>query len=183
MPERCIALLRGVNLGGNKRVPMADLRRLVEALGFTDVRTLLNSGNVVFTARANQVRGSAVRIGKAIEDELGVSTTVTVLTAAELGAIIDENPLASIADNPSRMLIGVFAAPDAREKAQALAARSWKPEAIAVGPRAAYLWCANGIGAGELAFAVDRALKTGVTARNISTLRKLHDLAREHRSS
>ena len=183
MPERCIALLRGVNLGGNKRVPMADLRRLVEELGFTDVRTLLNSGNVVFTARANQVRGAAARIGNGILEELGVSTTVTVLTAAELGAIIDENPLASIADNPSRMLIGVFAAPDARAKAEVLATRSWRPESLAVGTRAAYLWCANGIGAGELAFALDRALKAGVTARNVATLRKLHDLATRGSSS
>src|SRR5688500_20243128 len=89
MPERCVALLRGVNLGGNKRVPMAELRRLVEELGFTDARTLLNSGNVVFTARANQVRGAAGRIAKAIADELGVSTTVTVLTEVEIRAIIE----------------------------------------------------------------------------------------------
>jgi len=182
MPERCVALLRGVNLGGNKRVPMAELRRLVEELGFTDARTLLNSGNVVFTARANQVRGAAGRIAKAIADELGVSTTVTVLTEVEIRAIIDENPLAAIADNPSRMLIGVFAAPEARAKAQALTSRSWSPEAMVVGSRAAYLWCANGIGAGEVAFALDRALKEGVTARNVATLTKLRDLASERRS-
>ena len=56
---RCIALLRGVNLGGNKKVPMAELRRLVEDLGFTEVSTLLNSGNVVLKARANPVRRAA----------------------------------------------------------------------------------------------------------------------------
>jgi uncharacterized protein (DUF1697 family) len=177
VPERCIALLRGVNLGGNKRVPMVELRRLVEGLGFTDVATLLNSGNVVFTARANQVRGAATRIARAIDAELGVETTVTVLTAAELRSIIDENPLTAIADNPSRMLVAVFADPSARPKADALAKREWGPETMAVGAGAAYLWCANGIGAGEVAGAVDRALKTGVTARNVTTLRKLSELA------
>ena len=176
MPVKCVALLRGVNLGGNKKVPMAELRLLVESLGFTDVRTLLNSGNVVFTARANAVRGAAARVEQAVLEQLGVSARVTVLTAAELGAILDENPLGGIADNPSRLLIAVFAEPAARAKAEALIARSWKPEVMAVGSRAAYLWCANGISAGELAFAVDRALRSGVTARNLATMMKLHAL-------
>lgn len=156
---------------------MAELRLLVEALGFTEVRTLLNSGNVVFTARANAVRGAAAKIEQAVLERLGVSSRVTVLTAAELCAILDENPLAGLCDNPSRFLIAVFAEPAARAKAEALMARSWKPEVMAVGARAAYLWCANGIGAGEVAFAVDRALRTGVTARNLATMTKLRELA------
>lgn len=181
MPERCVALLRGVNLAGKKKVPMAELKALVEALGFTGVRTLLNSGNVVFTARSNAVRTAAARIQQGILDRLGVSCKVTVLTAAELGAILDGNPHADLCDNPSRLLIAVFAEPDARAKAEALMARGWHPEVLAVGARAAYLWCANGIAAGELAFAVDRALRTGVTARNLATMRKLRELARDAR--
>jgi uncharacterized protein (DUF1697 family) len=177
VPVRCVALLRGVNLGGNKKVPMTDLRRLVEALGFSDVKTLLNSGNVVFTARSNAVRGAAARIQQAVLDELGVSSKVTVLTAAEVAEILDENPLAGLCDNPSRMLIAVFAEEEARGKAEALARQAWKPEVMAVGRRAAYLWCVNGIAAGQLGFAVDKALKTGVTARNLGTMTKLRGLA------
>lgn len=177
MPVRCVALLRGVNLGGNKKVPMAELRALVDGLGFSDVRTLLNSGNVVFTARANAVRGAAARIQQAILDRLGVATAVTVLSAAELGAILDDNPLGGMVDNPSRMLIAVFASGDARQRAAELESRTWEPELFAVGNRAAYLWCANGIAAGELADAVDRKLRTGVTARNLATMTKLRALA------
>lgn len=173
MPERCIALLRGINLGGHKRVPMADLRRIVESLGFTDVATVLNSGNVAFTARASAVRGAARRIERAVLDELEVSARVTVLTAAELAAILDENPLAEMCDNPSRMLIAVFAEPAARAKAETLVRESWKPDVLAVGTRAAYLWCPNGISAGRLFEAVDRALGNGVTARNLNTMTKL----------
>jgi uncharacterized protein (DUF1697 family) len=176
MPERCVALLRGVNIGASKKVPMAELKRLVEALGFADARTLLNSGNVVFTARSNAVRGAAARIEQAILDEIGVSSRVTVLTAAELGAILDDNPLAGIADNPSRMVIAVFADPAARAKAEAMLEKQWAPEMLAVGSRAAYLWCVDGISAGQLGFAVDRALKNGVTARNLATMTKLRAL-------
>ena len=177
MPQRCVALLRGVNLGGNKKVPMAELKALVEGLGFTNVRTLLNSGNVVFTARSDAVRTAAARIERAVLDGLGVSSRVTVLTGTELRAILDENPIASLCDNPSRMVIAVFAEPAARAKAAALMEKPWAPEALAVGSRAAYLWCANGISSGQLGFAIDRALKTGVTARNLATMTKLCALA------
>lgn len=178
IPERCVALLRGVNLSGHKKVPMAQLKVLVEGLGFTDVSTLLNSGNVVFTARKPQVGKAAARIQAAILEETGVSTRVTVLTAAELEAMLDENPIAEMCDNPSRMLLAVFAEPAAREKAMALMEKEWHPEVLAVGTRAAYLWCPNGISAGQLGFAMDRALKDGVTARNLGTMTKLRELVR-----
>jgi uncharacterized protein (DUF1697 family) len=178
MPERCVALLRGVNLSGHKKVPMAQLKVMVEGLGFSAVRTLLNSGNVVFTARKPQVAKAAARIQAAILDEMGVSTRVTVLTASELESMLDENPIAGMCDNPSRMLLAVFAEPAAREKAIALMEKEWRPEVLAIGTRAAYLWCANGISAGQLGFAVDRALKDGVTARNLGTMMKLRELVR-----
>ena len=175
---RCVALLRGVNLGGNKKVPMAELKRIVEQLGFTEVRTLLNSGNVVFTARANQVAKAAARIERAILDELGVSTKTTVLTADELDEILDGNPIAALCDNPSRMLVAVFSDAVDRSKVSALAAQEWKPEVFAAGTRAAYLWCVNGISSGQLGFAVDKALKNGVTARNLGTMTKLREIVR-----
>jgi uncharacterized protein (DUF1697 family) len=170
-----VALIRGINVGTAKRVAMADLRKLVEELGYRDVRTVLNSGNVVF---AGPARGDpAARIEKTLVDRLGVAARVTVLTAAEMAAVVAKNPLLEIADNPSRLLVAVLRDPADRKKLQPLTKQDWSPEALAVGQRVAYLWCADGILASKLAEAVNRALGDGVTARNWATVQKLHALA------
>src|SRR5207247_1514794 len=91
MASRQVALIRGINVGRAKRVAMADLRVLVEGLGYGDVRTLLNSGNVVFTTPRAAPGNAAARIEKALATELGVSARVTVLTAKELADAVSAN--------------------------------------------------------------------------------------------
>jgi uncharacterized protein (DUF1697 family) len=88
----CIALLRGINVGRAKRVPMADLRALFEEMGHTEVRTLLNSGNVVFKAPRADARKLSATIQSGIARQFAFSASVTVLTAADLDKIIAENP-------------------------------------------------------------------------------------------
>ena len=115
MPSRQAALLRGINVGRANRVAMADLRSTFEGLGCVDVRTVLNSGNVVFTSKSASPTSSA-RIEKAIAARLGVSTRVTVLTAEEFAAIVAGNPLLPLASDPSRLLVAVLADPAAQVK-------------------------------------------------------------------
>jgi uncharacterized protein (DUF1697 family) len=172
-----IALLRGVNVGSARRIAMADLRAVCERLGHREVRTLLNSGNVVFEAGRATPATSGRRIEQAIRDELGVSARVTVLGAAELAVIVAGNPLADVADNPSRLMVGVLADPEHMNKIAPLQARKWTPEALALGARVAYFWCPAGIIASPLAQALDRALRDDVTSRNWATITKLHALA------
>ena len=176
MPERRVALLRGINVGRAKRLAMADLRALVEDLGYADVRTLLNSGNVVFTVPGRKRGDAAARIEKAVASRLGVSARVTVLTAAEVDAAVRDNPLAGVADNPSRLLVMVLADAAARSRLEPLLEQSWKPEAIALGRRVAYLWCPRGIIDSKLSAAVGRAVGDAGTARNMATMRKLQAL-------
>src|SRR5882672_6046088 len=145
MGTRQIALLRGINVGRAKRIAMADLRALVERLGYTDVRTLLNSGNVVFTARGKNAANAAARIEKALVADLGVMARVVVLDAGELAAAIAANPLGGIARDPSRFLLAVSATPVDHAKFVPLATQSWKPDALALGERVAYMWCASGL--------------------------------------
>lgn len=171
--DRRVALLRGINVGRAKRVAMADLRRLFEDLGHRDVRTLLNSGNVVFGADRRTTGDEALRIERAIADRLGVATRVTVLAATELAEAIRENPLAGLATNPSRMLVMALRDANAVAAVKALLAQRWAPEALALRKRVAYLWCPSGIAAGRLWTTVDRAVGDGGTARNLATMTRL----------
>src|SRR5438034_8047019 len=116
MADRQIALIRGINVGRAKRVAMSELRALVEALGYGEVRTLLNSGNVVFTSPGPPAGDAAARIEEALGARLGVSARVIVLTAGELAAVVANNPLLGVADDPSRLLVAVLGNPADRRK-------------------------------------------------------------------
>jgi uncharacterized protein (DUF1697 family) len=175
--ERHVALIRGINVGRAKRVAMADLRALVEGLGYGEVRTLLNSGNVVFSAPASARKSSAGRIEKAITARLGISARVTVLTAAELDAVVHQNPLGEVTTDPSRLLVTILIDRDLRKHLLPLRRQDWAPEVLGVGGRAAYIWCPRGMLESRLVPAVNRALGDGATTRNWATLTKLHALA------
>lgn len=171
-----MALIRGINVGKNKRVAMSDLRKLVTGLGYGDVRTLLNSGNVVFTVPDRLKADPANRIEKAMEAKLGISARVMVLSARELAVAIRENPLLDIAENHSQFLVVVLASPSDRGRLKPLADKDWKPDALAIGHRSAYLWCATGLIESRLAKDVMRLLGETGTARNWATMLKLHAL-------
>jgi len=172
-----IGLLRGINVGRAKRVSMAELKALIERLGYSDVRTLLNSGNVVFSAGA-KLRGRAgSRIEAAMTKELGVSSKVTILTADELAAIVATNPVERHVTDPSRMLVTVVTDLKNRSRLEPLTAKRWAPDALVLGPRVAYCWCQAGVLESPLAIAVAKAMGDGATTRNWTTLTKLHAIA------
>jgi uncharacterized protein (DUF1697 family) len=179
--SRLVALIRGINVGRAKRVAMADLRAAVEDLGYGDVLTLLNSGNLVFTAPRATSDTAAGRIEKALAAELGVPANVIVLTAAELAAAVAANSLLGVADNPSRLLAAILRNPADQFKLKPLLKQHWAPEALAIGPRVAYLWCPEGVIASPLAEAINRLLGDAVTMRNWATMLKLDALAKDSR--
>jgi len=176
MANRYVALMRGINVGRARRVAMADLRALVEDLGFGEVRTLLNSGNVVFSGPDAAAADIAARIEDALAARLGVVARVTVLSAAELAEAVAGNALAATTDNPSRQLVAFLADPADRPRLEPLEKRDWAREALVLGARVAYLWCPDGVIASRLAKAVDGALGDAVTSRNWATVLKLDAL-------
>ncbi len=170
---QCIALLRGINVGRAKRIAMADLRALIEGLGFTDVRTLLNSGNAVFQASRPSVARIASALEGAIEARCGFPVAVVVLTAQELDAVIAGNPLPQATQDPSKFLVAFAGKAATLEKVEALLAQAWEPDALAVGSKAAYLWCASGIIESRLSQAFSKSIGDAATSRNWATVLKL----------
>jgi len=179
-----IALLRGVNVGGAKRVPMADWRTLMAELGYTRVATLLNSGNAVFhaTGSTSATKKHAVAIADGLATRLKVEVPVIVKSASELDAIVAGNTLARSASkdpafDPSRLLVAF--APDAAVLAglAPVAALVRPPEQFVLGPHAAYLHCAGGILESKAGEALLGKAGRAATTRNWATTLKLHALA------
>ncbi len=169
----CIALLRGVNVGRAKRIAMAELRSLFLELGHKDVRTLLNSGNVLFRCTRPNTGKLALAIQSAIADAHGFSASVTVITAADLTAIVSENPLLHLAVDPARHLVAFVAHPRSLVPLRSLMKESWAPDALAIGSQAAYLWCAAGVLDSKLSQIFARRAGETVTTRNWATVLKL----------
>lgn len=167
------ALLRGVNVGKAKRLPMADLRAIVTAAGYGTARTLLNSGNVVFTGARQPTTRVAGRLETAIEAHAGFHSHVVVLDAATLAAVVQENALAP-AGNPSRLLVAFVQDPARLGQVRGLASLDWGDEAVRIGSRAAYVWAPHSILDSPAYEAVSRALGTYVTTRNWATVQKLY---------
>jgi len=176
--KRQIALIRGINVGRAKRVAMAELRAALTDRGFENVRTLLNSGNVVFDATRG-ARSNADTVEQVIEERFGFSARVLGLGAGELAAVVDENPLTKVADDPSRLFVVFSFDRRALAKLERLLERDWSPERLAVGSRAAYFWSPEGILESEANQQITRVLGDGATIRNWRTTLKLHELAQQ----
>lgn len=163
-------LLRGVNVGGNKKVAMAELRELLTGLGYTQVRTLLQSGNAVLAAD-EPAAVVAERVEAALAERYGTEIRVLALTAADLQAAADGHPLRDVADNGSRMLVlWLFGAPPPGAPSPA----ELDPDRIVVRGGLIYQWCPDGISnSPDVAAFVRKAWKVPTTGRNWNTLEKL----------
>jgi uncharacterized protein (DUF1697 family) len=165
------ALLRGVNVGGKNKVAMAELRTLVESLGHTDVSTVIQSGNVVFTAAKSTTPKT---LEAAVAKQFGIKITVVLRTAAELKRVLKANPFSGV--DPSKVHVGFMAAKPTATAVAKLDAERFEPEQFAVRGRDLYLHLPNGMGRAKLPAYLDRELKIPTTVRNWNTVTKLVDL-------
>jgi uncharacterized protein (DUF1697 family) len=182
MPSRsgttAIALLRGINVGGNRKVPMKDLKALVEATGADHVSTYVQSGNVVLTTtrKPDDLRHE---MEKRLKSAFGFEVTVMVRTAAELEKVIANNPFAKEAADPTKVF-AVFLTD--KVKAADLAtidAAAFEPDRFVGKGREIYLHLPNGAGRSKLAGSIEGKVKVPATARNWRTVTALHDLAQK----
>ena len=171
--KECIALIRGINVGKAKRIAMSELRSLFVGLGLDNVRTLLNSGNVLFRCARPNTGKLALAIQNAMAKTCGITASVTVITAPNLSAIVRENPLLRVAKDPSRHLVAFVMQPRSLVPLRSMMDEAWAPDALAVGSRAAYLWCADGVLDSKLSRMFARRAGETVTTRNWATVLKL----------
>jgi uncharacterized protein (DUF1697 family) len=172
-----IALLRGINLGPSRRIAMGELRTLLTELGYGDVRTLLQSGNVVLSTRLGPEK-LAQTLERQIAEGLGVDPAVIVRSRDELAEAIERNPLGGVADDPKRHTVYFLSGEPDAAAVQALEQADVEPEAFAAGGRELYTWHPNGIQKSPLVKLVAQApLGVTATARNWNTVTKLLELA------
>jgi uncharacterized protein (DUF1697 family) len=175
---RLVVLLRGVNVGKGNRLPMADWRALLTSLGYSQVATLLNSGNAVCEARGRSSTAHHARvIAGALADRFGLQVPVVVKTAAELSAIVAGSPLADVAADPSRLLVVFAQHADALAALAPIAALTVPPERLEISAQAGYLHCANGILDSRAGSALLGKAGQAFTTRNWATTCKLQALA------
>jgi uncharacterized protein (DUF1697 family) len=169
-----VALLRGVNVGKAKRVPMADLRALLADMGYTRVATLLNSGNVVFHAASGTAAKHATAVAAAIATHLKVQVPVIVKSAKEYSAILDANPIkAEESDYPRLLVAFVQDGKTLPGLVAVIESLVVSPERFAAGKEAAYLLCAKGILESKAAVALLGKAGASATSRNWATVLKL----------
>jgi uncharacterized protein (DUF1697 family) len=173
-----VSLLRGVNVGGHT-VKMDALRALYESLGLRKVGTFIQSGNVLFATQARDRSALAGRIEEAIESKFGFRADVILRNAAELRDALARNPFEGRADiDPAKLLI-TFLGSDP-DSAGCVKVRSLDihPEELYIDGREVYVYFANGLARPKLSWhTVGKVLKTSATARNLTTVRKLLELA------
>jgi uncharacterized protein (DUF1697 family) len=174
-----IAVLRAINLGAHNRIAMADLRAMLEKLGFEEPKTIVLSGNVVFRGASASSEKVEALLEAASTKHLGVTTDYFVRTAKEWQAIIAANPFPAEAKNdPGHLVMMCLRDAPAPAAVKALQAAIKGRETVHAKGKSAYFVYPDGIGRSKLTIQmIEKAFGTRGTARNWNTVLKLGELA------
>ncbi|MFB7503801.1 DUF1697 domain-containing protein [Streptomyces broussonetiae] len=175
------ALLRGINVGGAKKVPMADLRTLLAGLGHTGVRTYLQSGQAVFSSDHGDEDSLAAEVSRAVEERFGFPVDVLVRDHAYLRAVAEACPFPAAELQPRQLHITYFSAAVAPDRYADIDQAAHLPEEFRLGDRCLYLYAPDGVGRSKLAERLGRQPARGLiaTSRNWNTVLKLVELTAE----
>lgn len=173
-----VALLRGINVGGHKIVKMDLLRAALEAMGLSDVKTYVQSGNVVFKAPLQASTKLATRIEEMVEKRFGISASVIVKTADEIGAAVKNNPFMKEKDvDVSKLHVTFLSEAPAKAAVKKLEGISFPPERFRFGVSEIFLHCPNGVGVSKLPIQLfEKTLGVRATSRNWRTVNKLLEM-------
>jgi len=177
-----VSMLRAVNVGGSSRIKMDALSRVYESLGLTDVRTLLQSGNVLFRSGLTDREALTKRIRQEIERQLGLTVEVILRTLAEITNIVQRGPVLSAKADKDKLLVMFLTSvppPAAQAELRKWHASKELKEMLEIRGPEIYLYYPDGVGRSKLTNAViESKLDTAGTARNWNTLVKLVETGR-----
>ncbi|MCJ7671643.1 MAG: DUF1697 domain-containing protein [Acidimicrobiia bacterium] len=177
--SRAVALVRGINVGGHRKVPMADLRRSFEGLGCTGVETYLQSGNVVFETRGLRLPDLAAAIEHRVAADFATEVSVLVRTGTEMARLERANPFRPEGADESTLHVTFLADRPKPASVRALEERSGTPDAFVVRGREVFLHCPGGYGRTKLTNGFfERHLGVTATTRNWRTVTKLCELTK-----
>jgi uncharacterized protein (DUF1697 family) len=177
-----VALMRGINVGSSKRIAMAELRSLLEGLGYSQVRTHLNSGNAVFASEPEAVEAAGATIEQAIAADLGVQCAVMARTGQEFEHAVAMNPLLGVVSDPSKHLVGFLSGRPDPARVTELLEQDFGTDEVRLLGREVYLWCPDGVIDSPFSKVNwEKSIGVSVTMRNWNTVRKLADLVADTR--
>jgi uncharacterized protein (DUF1697 family) len=173
-----VALLRGINVGGHKAVKMDQLRNAFEALGFEDVTTYVQSGNVVFNAFTKASENLSKKIEEKVLREFDISVPVTVKTAGEVNDVIRNNPfLQEKGIDLSKLHVTFLSHAPEKTALKMLDVIANAPDQFRSSGKEIYLYCPNGYGVTKLSNnALEKVLSVRATTRNWKTVNRLHEM-------
>lgn len=172
-----IVLLRGINIGSRNRVAMPALRDALAQAGFDDVRTYVQSGNVVLGS-GEKADAIARKVRRVIADEFGLDIAVVTRTRAQLAKVVERNPLQRVAKDPKRYQVSFLDAKPKRDVVRRIEEAAAPGEQVVIDGREVYAWHPQTIARSKLwAMLAGQSLGVTATARNWTTVTKLLDLA------
>ena len=172
-----IALLRGINVGGNNKLPMKELVALLEGLGLQNVKTYIQSGNVVFQSERADMAALSQEISAAIGQSHGFTPAILLLGLDELNAAMAANPFPEGQDEPKSLHLFFMDAVPEDPDLDALNALKTDSERFALIDKVFYLHTPDGLGRSKMAEKVGRGWKVNITARNWRTVSKVMEMA------
>ena len=175
-----IGFLRGINVGGHKKIKMAQLREALTNRGLTNLITYIQSGNLVFKSDIKQINKLENLISKTIHDDFGFDVPVIIRTKDELQGILDNNPFEnSLKYDPQLFCVSMLSQTPTCENIELLNSKDFSPELYIIQGNNIYLYPANGLAKSKMSHALfETKLKVRATTRNWRTLNKMLELSK-----
>ncbi len=175
-----ISILRGINVSGQKKIKMLDLKVLYETLGFQNVVTYIQSGNVVFDSNDKKISDITIKIENAISRKYKFAVPVQIRTKSDFQKIIKDIPFSSVdlVEEDTKVLVTFLSEKPDKEKITAIEKFVISPERLVVKGKHVYLYCPNGYGKSKLSNTfLENKLGVVATTRNWKSVSKLHEMA------